>query len=124
VQRECNLHVGGLAQPRKIFESSVSSRALACFSGTALLKTIAARNTALLDIQATAANRNSIQAPVNSHTLLLSVMHSDLSALQEMPEFKLILVGDGGVGKTTFVKRHLTGEFEKKYVGKCFHRSC
>ncbi|CAB1106246.1 unnamed protein product [Ectocarpus sp. 4 AP-2014] len=35
---------------------------------------------------------------------------------QEMPEFKLILVGDGGVGKTTFVKRHVTGEFEKKYV--------
>lgn len=32
------------------------------------------------------------------------------------PEFKLILVGDGGVGKTTFVKRHLSGEFEKKYV--------
>lgn len=35
---------------------------------------------------------------------------------QATPEFKLILVGDGGVGKTTFVKRHLTGEFEKKYV--------
>lgn len=33
-------------------------------------------------------------------------------------EFKLVLVGDGGVGKTTFVKRHQTGEFEKKYVGK------
>jgi len=33
-----------------------------------------------------------------------------------VPEFKLILVGDGGVGKTTFVKRHLTGEFEKRYV--------
>ena len=33
-------------------------------------------------------------------------------------EIKLVLVGDGGVGKTTFVKRHLTGEFEKKYVGK------
>lgn len=32
------------------------------------------------------------------------------------PKFKLILVGDGGVGKTTFVKRHMTGEFEKKYV--------
>lgn len=30
--------------------------------------------------------------------------------------FKLILVGDGGVGKTCFVKRHKTGEFEKKYV--------
>lgn len=36
-----------------------------------------------------------------------------------VPEFKLVLVGDGGVGKTTFVKRHLTGEFEKKYVGAC-----
>jgi len=32
------------------------------------------------------------------------------------PRFKLLLVGDGGVGKTTFVKRHLTGEFEKKYI--------
>lgn len=39
-----------------------------------------------------------------------------MQAAQEIPEFKLILVGDGGVGKTTFVKRHLTGEFEKKYV--------
>ena len=26
-----------------------------------------------------------------------------------MPTFKLVLVGDGGTGKTTFVKRHLTG---------------
>lgn len=39
-----------------------------------------------------------------------------MAAQQPIPEFKLILVGDGGVGKTTFVKRHLTGEFEKKYV--------
>merc|ERR1739848_82721 len=31
-------------------------------------------------------------------------------------KFKLVLVGDGGVGKTTLVKRHLTGEFEKKYA--------
>ena len=30
----------------------------------------------------------------------------------------MLLVGDGGVGKTTFVKRHITGEYEKKYVGK------
>ncbi|XP_024358553.1 GTP-binding nuclear protein Ran1A [Physcomitrium patens] len=31
------------------------------------------------------------------------------------PSFKLVIVGDGGTGKTTFVKRHLTGEFEKRY---------
>lgn len=34
------------------------------------------------------------------------------SALQA----KLVFVGDGGVGKTTFVRRHQTGEFEKKYI--------
>lgn len=34
----------------------------------------------------------------------------------QVTELKMILVGDGGVGKTTFVKRHLTGEFERKYI--------
>jgi GTP-binding nuclear protein Ran len=36
---------------------------------------------------------------------------------ENIPEFryKLVLVGDGGVGKTVFVKRHKTGEFEKRY---------
>ena len=32
------------------------------------------------------------------------------------PKFKVLLLGDGGVGKTVFVKRHLYGEFEKKYI--------
>ncbi|KAG8508725.1 GTP-binding nuclear protein Ran [Galemys pyrenaicus] len=31
-------------------------------------------------------------------------------------QFKLVLVGDSETGKTTFMKHHLTSEFEKKYV--------
>lgn len=34
----------------------------------------------------------------------------------QIPTFKVVLVGDGGVGKTTFVKRHVSGEFEKRYI--------
>lgn len=33
-----------------------------------------------------------------------------------IPTFKLVLVGDGGVGKTTFVLRHRKGYFEKRYI--------
>ena len=40
--------------------------------------------------------------------------------MEPVAVFKLVLVGDGGTGKTTFVKRHQTGEFEKKYVGKLY----
>ena len=28
---------------------------------------------------------------------------------------KIMLVGDGGVGKTAFIRRYITGNFEKKY---------
>ena len=30
--------------------------------------------------------------------------------------YKIIVVGDGGVGKTTFIKRHRTGQLESKYI--------
>ena len=30
--------------------------------------------------------------------------------------FKIIISGNGNVGKTTFIKRHLTGGFERRYV--------
>jgi GTP-binding nuclear protein Ran len=30
--------------------------------------------------------------------------------------YKIVLVGDGGVGKSAYLKRHRTGEFEKKYI--------
>lgn len=30
--------------------------------------------------------------------------------------FKIVVVGDGGVGKTTYVKRLITSDFERKYV--------
>ena len=30
--------------------------------------------------------------------------------------FKIVVIGDGGVGKTTFLRRHETGEFVKPYI--------
>ena len=30
--------------------------------------------------------------------------------------FKLCIIGDGGVGKSTWIKRFLTGEFEQQYI--------
>lgn len=29
---------------------------------------------------------------------------------------KCVLVGDGGCGKTTYIRRHITGEFQKEYI--------
>lgn len=36
--------------------------------------------------------------------------------VMETTNFKIVLVGDGNVGKTSFLHRHLTGEFRNEYV--------
>jgi GTP-binding nuclear protein Ran len=36
-------------------------------------------------------------------------------SLYKIPTFKLIIVGDCKVGKTAFIKKHVTREFEKEY---------
>ena len=37
-------------------------------------------------------------------------------AKHQVQRFKIVIVGDGGVGKTTFINRHLIGDFSPKYV--------
>lgn len=36
--------------------------------------------------------------------------------MEQKNSFKVVMVGDGGCGKTTFITRHLTGEFTKNYI--------
>lgn len=36
--------------------------------------------------------------------------------MSEAKRFKIVFVGDGGVGKSAFIKRHKTGEFDKRYI--------
>ena len=48
-----------------------------------------------------------------------SSTHSNITVAAQgelQVQFKLAFVGDGGTGKTAFLKYHLTGEFEKMYV--------
>ena len=54
---------------------------------------------------------SSMQPPIES-----SMTTANVTVQSPGPAFKLILVGDGGVGKTSFVRRHVTGEFERKYI--------
>lgn len=44
-------------------------------------------------------------------------MHSE-----KKNNFKVVILGDGGVGKSTFVKKHLTGIFEEKYEGMSINK--
>jgi len=60
--------------------------------------------------------------PEQTKELFLGNVHGKIENLEllsmnkaKVPTFNLILVGDASTGKTTFIKRHKTGEFEKKY---------
>lgn len=55
---------------------------------------------------------NMLRAIVN---FVLTTSISSLCPAQPI-EFKVLLVGDGGTGKTTLVRRHQGGEFERKYL--------
>lgn len=33
-----------------------------------------------------------------------------------VPQFKVVLCGDGGTGKTTLVNKHKNGEFRRAYI--------
>ena len=44
----------------------------------------------------------------NATEATFGTLNEQTAAAPDAPQFKLLLVGDGGVGKTTFVKRHLT----------------
>ena len=71
-------------------------------------------------------NSNSHQNNNNNNTNQQSVLQSNPNYNHQSkdnnnnkaqtPTFKLVLIGDGGVGKTCFINRHSTGHFEKKYV--------
>ena len=39
-----------------------------------------------------------------------------MSSIEQRNRFKVVLIGDAGVGKSVFVNRHKTGEFEKRYI--------
>ena len=43
----------------------------------------------------------------------------EMSTQELQVQFKFVLVGDSGTGNTTFLKCHLTGEFEKYVAMLC-----
>jgi len=71
-------------------------------------------STSLIHAEPISAPRTGNAFTLHSTTTLPAISSAAIG--NTTPTFKVILVGDGGVGKTTFLRRHLTGEFEQKYI--------
>jgi GTP-binding nuclear protein Ran len=46
----------------------------------------------------------------------LSLINSIVISMERVAKYKLVLLGDGGVGKSTLLRRHRTGEFREEYI--------
>ena len=55
-------------------------------------------------------------APPPPNSLPFGSATGTASASPAPLSFKVMLLGDGGTGKSTFIERHLTGEFETRYI--------
>jgi GTP-binding nuclear protein Ran len=55
-------------------------------------------------------------ATVSSPSVNVASSSAATESTVNVPRFKLIVVGDGGIGKTTYLKRYRTGEFTTKYI--------
>ena len=51
---------------------------------------------------------------------LLKIQLSIIIIQDFAAKFKIVLIGDGAVGKTSFIKRHMTGEYNIEYIGYYF----
>ena len=66
-------------------------------------------------------NTNTIQAASLVHATATATAAATAASYttqlnqQEIPEFKLILLGDGGVGKSSFISRFFKQSFERRY---------
>jgi GTP-binding nuclear protein Ran len=57
-----------------------------------------------------------LEAELKKKSEQLAKVKSMLVPTLERRKFKILVVGDAGVGKSAFIKRHLTGEFIKQYI--------
>ena len=60
--------------------------------------------------------KNSNETMSNETKNSNETMSNETKPTTQIPTFKILFIGDGGVGKTTLIKRHSTGQFDPKYI--------